>query len=308
MSNVLLGCAIGDALGKFAESKLPDYQPLLDWDGKTFLPSIYHKLEANQYTDDTMMSIAVAESLVTNNGFNPDDLSKRYIELFTSNTIRGYGRTTKLAIDNLISGKHWSESGVIGSYGNGVAMRVAPLGVYFRDDFKSLIEAVKIDNAMTHNSNESEAGALAIAITTAWACNNDTEDLIDRICDFLPNSEVKNKIKKLDELIFSSSVTNMQVLAYLGVRADVRMTAPSVLFMYLSYSDNKLAVEDMIRAAGDCDTNAAILNSIYGAEYGLKSFDEYHIENVENRDYLIELDYKLYNRINNSQTKLFPRN
>lgn len=297
MSNVLLGCAIGDALGKFAESKLPDYQPLLDWDGKTFLPSVYHKLEAHQYTDDTMMSLAVAESLITNSGFNPDDLSKRYVELFTSNTIRGYGRTTKLAIDNLISGKHWSESGVIGSYGNGVAMRVAPFGVYFRNDFKSLIEAVKIDNAMTHNSDESEAGALAIAITVALACNSDAGDLIDKICEYLPNSEVRNKIKKLDELIFSKSVTTIQALAYLGVRADVRMTAPSVLYMYLSYSDNKLALEGMIRAGSDCDTNGAILNSIYGAQHGLKCFDDYHVKNVENSNYLIDLDYKLYNNL-----------
>ena len=44
MSNVLLGTCIGDALGVPFETKLPNYQPLLDWDGKTFLGSAHHNL------------------------------------------------------------------------------------------------------------------------------------------------------------------------------------------------------------------------------------------------------------------------
>lgn len=308
MSNVLLGCAIGDALGVPFETKPADYPPLIAWDRKTFLGSEYHGLKPGFYSDDTQFSICVAESLVANNGFNPDDLSKRYVELFTSNTIRGFGRTTKLAIDNLISGKHWSDSGVIGSYGNGTAMRASPFGIFFRDDFKSLIETVKVDSNITHASDEAIAGALAIAITVALASNNDTDNLLNRICEHLPSSMVKDKLKKLDELIFSKTIPTMEALKILGTKADIRMTVPSVLYMYLSFSHNQLALEAMIMGGGDVDTNAAILNSIYGAEYGLKCFDEYHVENVENRDYLIELDNKLYNRTNNSQTKLFPRN
>lgn len=234
--------------------------------------------------------------MVENNGFNPDDLAKRYVELFTSNTIRGFGRTTKLAIDNLISGKHWSDSGIIGSYGNGVAMRASPFGIFFRNNIKSLIDAVKIDNAITHNSNESEAGALAIAITVALVSNKDTDNLLNRICEYLPNSMVKDKLKKLDELIFSKTISTNDALKILGTKADVRMTAPSVLYMYLSFSCNQLGLEAMIMGGGDVDTNAAILNSIYGAEYGLKCFDEYHIKNVENSNYLIDLDNRLCNR------------
>src|SRR5579864_2495502 len=108
MSNALLGCAIGDALGIFAESKLPNYEPLVAWDGKSFLGSKHHDLKPGQYSDDTQMSIEVAESLIQH-GFDPEDLSKRYVDWLTSGRARGYGKTTLLAVHNLMEGKHWSE-------------------------------------------------------------------------------------------------------------------------------------------------------------------------------------------------------
>ena len=152
MSNVLLGTAVADALGVPFESKLSNYELLLDWDGKSYLGSEHHKLLPGQFSDDTQMSLEVAESLIANQGFNPDDLAKRYVDWMVSGRARGWGKTTLLAVQNLMSGKHWSESGVPGSYGNGTAMRAAPFGIYFRDDLKTLIEVCKIDSRITHAS------------------------------------------------------------------------------------------------------------------------------------------------------------
>jgi ADP-ribosyl-[dinitrogen reductase] hydrolase len=146
MSNVLLGTAVGDALGVPFETKLVNYPELVNWDGKSFLGSEHHDLKPGQYSDDTQMSIEVAESLV-NKGFDPEDLSKRYVEWLTSGRTRGYGKTTLLAVHNLMKGKHWSQSGVPGSYGNGTAMRAAPFGVYFRDNIADVINACKIDSS-----------------------------------------------------------------------------------------------------------------------------------------------------------------
>ena len=126
MSNVLLGTAIGDALGVPFETKLVNNPELVAWDGKTFLGSQHHHLEPAQYSDDTQMSIMVAESLIKY-GFNPQDLSERYVNSIVSGRARGYGKTTLLAVHNLMEGKHWSKSGVPGSYGNGTAMRAALL-------------------------------------------------------------------------------------------------------------------------------------------------------------------------------------
>jgi len=296
MTNALLGAAIGDSLGVFAESKLHNYQPLLDWDGKTYLGSEHHDLKPGEYSDDTQLSRALAESLISCNGFNPDDVSKKYVELFTSNTIRGYGKSTLFAINNLIAGKHWSESGCVGSVGNGTAMRVSPLSIWYRDDLPSLIKAVKIDSAITHVSEEAEAGALAIALSAYYAVNNDTQDLLNKIVPNLPESKVKSSLYSLGALIEAENISPQSALSILGTKCDVRQTVPAVLYCFHKFDNYQNGCETIIRAGGDTDSNASILGALYGAKYGQIHFSEYHIKNVEDSSKLITLDSQLYNR------------
>ena len=303
MSNVLLGTAIGDALGVPFETKLSNYKPLLDWDGKSFLGSEHHKLTPGQYSDDCQMSTMVAESLIANNGFNPDDLAARYVDWIVSGRARGYGRTTLMAVNNLIAGKHWSESGISGSYGNGTAMRAAPFGVYFRNDLYSLINIVKIDSAITHASEDAEAGALAIAIASYYAANNDIEDLTDKIWDHLPTSKIKNIIGNLDVLI-ASDASPKQALGFLGTKANVTETVPSALYCFLKFNSYSDAIVAAIRAGSDTDTTAAIVGALFGALLGAKGIPSEWIDGVEDRDELIKLDNQLYNRSNNT---FFPR-
>lgn len=304
MSNVLLGTAIGDALGVPFETKLSNYEPLIAWDGKTFLGSEHHKLQPGQYSDDTQLSIEVAESLIANHGFNPDDLAKRYVEWMTSGRWRGHGKTTMMALQNLVAGKHWSESGIAGSYGNGTAMRSAPFGVYFRNDLQSLISICKIDSAITHVSEEAEAGSIAIALATAYAVNNDTDNLLDKLWKVLPDSKVKSSIYSLDSLISSPFIQPMQALGILGTKGDVRQTVPAALYCFLKFDNYQEAVIASIRAGGDTDTTAAIVGALFGAKLGVKAIDPSIARGVEDYDKLIELDSQLYNR---SSSSFFPK-
>jgi len=295
MSNVLLGTCIGDALGKFAESKLSNYQPLLDWDGKTFLPSEHHGLAANAYTDDGQMSIMVAESLIEHQGFNPEDLSQRYVDWIVSGRARGYGRTTLLAIHNLLEGKHYSQSGVPGSYGNGTAMRAAPIGVYFRHDLEEVIKVCKVDSAITHASEEAEAGSIAIAFTAALASQNDTEDLLERVHSILPDSKVKSIIYTLGSLVNARHIPATSALRVLGTKADVRQTVPAAMYCFLKFDNYHDAILAAIKAGGDTDTTAAIVGGLFGAKLGMKAIDR-SFYSVEDFDRLVELDSQLYNR------------
>jgi ADP-ribosylglycohydrolase len=298
MSNTLLGCAIGDALGKFAESKLSSYQPLLDWDGKTFIASEYHKLTAEQWTDDSQMSIMVAESLIAH-GFDPEDLSQRYVEWIVSGRARGYGKTTLLAIHNLMNGKKYHESGVVGSWGNGTAMRAAPIGIYYRNDVQSLIEAATIDAKITHNSDEAVAGSIAIAMAASMAVRQDTGNLLYRIMDALPSSQIKNSLDSLPSLVKADHIAPASALAFLGTKADVRETVPSAIYCFLKFDNYQDAVEAAIRAGKDTDTTAAIVGSLFGAKLGMSGIDRsYYV--VEDFDRLVQLDSQLYNRSNGS--------
>jgi len=305
MCNVLLGTAVGDALGVPFEKKLSNYQPLVDWNGKTYLGSEYHKLLPGQYSDDTQLSLEVSQSLIKNHGFNPDDLAAGYMDWFFSGRARGFGTTTKLAMQNLQSGKHWSESGIAGSMGNGTAMRSAPFGVYFRNDLYSLVNICKIDSAITHASYDAEAGSIAIALAAAYAVNNDLDNLLAKIWNQLPESKVKSTIFSLDSLINSDTITPAQALRVLGTKADVRETVPAALYCFLKFDNYHDAVIAAIKAGGDTDTTAAIVGALFGAKNGVKGMDVEIISQIEDLDKLMTLDSQLYNRSNAS---FFPGN
>jgi len=300
MSNVLLGTAVGDALGVPFETKLANYEPLVAWDGKTFLGSKHHGLQPGQYSDDTQMSLMVAESLIENHGFNPDDLAERYVDWIVSGRARGYGKTTLLAIQNIVNGKHWSESGIAGSYGNGTAMRAAPFGVYFRNDLQSLISICKMDSAITHASDEAEAGAIAIGLAAAYAVNGDTSSLLSELWQILPASKVRNTVYSLDSLLDSPYITPEQALRVLGTKADVRQTVPAALYCFLKFDNYHEAIVAAIKAGGDTDTTAAIVGALFGAQDGMRGINQDLAKSVEESDRLIELDSQLYNRSNNS--------
>lgn len=304
MCNVLLGTAIGDALGVPFETKLVNYGPLQKWDGKTYLGSEHHKLEPGQFSDDTQMSIEVAESLINKRGFDPDDLAARYVDWIVSKRARGWGKTTLAAVNNLINGKHWSQSGIANSYGNGTAMRAAPFGVWYRNDLHSLVEIVKIDSAITHVSEEAEAGAITIALAAAYAANRDTENLIERIWQHLPDSKVKSCVYSLSSLVDAKNIPAQTALSILGTKADVRQTVPAVLYCFLRCKTYSEGVITAIRAGGDADTTAAIVGALFAARDGIRDIYKSWMDGVEDSQRLINLDSQLYNR---SGESFFPR-
>lgn len=293
MCNVLIGGAIGDALGVPFETMFTNNPLLLSWDNKSFLGSQHHGLKPAQYSDDTQMSIMVAESLIDNQGFDPKDLSERYVNWITSNTARGYGKTTLMAVNNLINGKSWTESGIAGSVGNGTAMRAAPFGIFFRRDLKLLKDVVKTDSAITHASEEAEAGALAIALTVAYAVNNDITELLDKLTPQLPESKVRKSLYGLSALL-TDAINPQQALSAIGTKADVRQTVPAALYCFLKFNNYSEAVISAIRAGGDTDTTAAIVGALFGAHTGFDGIQSNWISQIEDKEKLIILDSKLF--------------
>jgi ADP-ribosylglycohydrolase len=107
ITGMFFGVAIGDALGKpvetFSKSKID----------KTFgritkyESSKYHKWfdgdEIGTITDDTQLTIAVAESIIESNGLNMDSIAKWHVDAL-SVTDAGWGNSTRLAVKNLQSG------------------------------------------------------------------------------------------------------------------------------------------------------------------------------------------------------------
>jgi len=103
----------------------------------------------------------LAESLLEQGRLDPEDVARR----FTRERIRGIGQATRQFVGNFKDqGLPWQEAGVA-SAGNGAAMRAAPVGIWFRNDFDELKLAAGIQAMVTHN----DPMAMASSIVTAYA-------------------------------------------------------------------------------------------------------------------------------------------
>jgi len=94
-----------------------------------------------------------------------------------------------------------------GSFGNGSAMRVAPLGAYFADDPERITEQASLSSIPTHSHPEAVAGAVAVAVATglAWRMKNSAEppnsqEFLQYVHQHLPDSYVRKGIRNAIEL------------------------------------------------------------------------------------------------------------
>ena len=132
-----LGLAIGDALGKPVEGmpaslierefgritsyfNLPQHE---DFDGQP----------PGSCTDDTKLSVAVARAFIKTGQFDLDAIAREHCAEFHK-SVAGWGDTTREAVARLINGVHWSKAALTDKprrgTGNGVAMKIAPVGLY----------------------------------------------------------------------------------------------------------------------------------------------------------------------------------
>jgi len=296
-SATLIGLAVADALGMPFETRLPTDPFLKAWDGHTYHPSGYHRLAPGQWTDDTMMSKLLAESLVSVGAYDPADVADRYRRWYLGGDHRGMGKTTKVALAALNNGSSWSGSGVEGAEGNGTAMRIAPLGLFYRNDLNLVCELALYDSRITHKSKEAGAGSKAIAIAIALlATGCKKRELVKIVPSYLPECEVKRGIQKVEFYQEAGGIGIAEALSLLGTKAHVVDTVPSAIAAFVLTNSYQEAIESAIRAGGDTDTTAAVAGALAGTYYGLKGIPTEYLSKLEAASTLLSLDKKLKER------------
>jgi len=112
------------------------------------------------YTDDTNSTLALASSLVDNQGLWPLHAAHQYGRFWISEPIRGYPNTAQSVMKGVLSGTDIYKTGTMcfenGSFANGGIMRIAPIGISFRNaTVDELYEAVKMAIISSHVHPES---------------------------------------------------------------------------------------------------------------------------------------------------------
>jgi poly(ADP-ribose) glycohydrolase ARH3 len=294
----LVGTAIGDALGAMWEGG--------DMSRSEDIVSLVEKLEQLIYTDDTHMTIGVAESLVENKGFDGEHMAQSFIKNYEAEPWRGYGPGPPKIFGMIRSGEAWDSAASRlypgGSFGNGSAMRVAPVGLLYSRNLEKLREIAYQSSSITHSHELGKEGAALQACAVALALNTPSDEDIDRevflsrLQNFIQNQLYKEKVARIRELLGEQD--KAKVIAVLGNGIEAPRSVPTAIYCFLrqpqSYKDTVIYA---ISLGGDTDTIAAMAGAICGAYLGIEAIPSEWRAKLENREYIESLAEDLATKI-----------
>lgn len=228
-----------------------------------------------EFTDDTVMAIAVFDQLKANGEINQDQLAKDFAANHDKDVNRGYGATARRILREIGEGGNWQKIAQsvfegMGSMGNGASMRVSPIGAYYFDDINR-VKALAVKSAeITHSNIEGITGAIAVAVATAVATGlklNDEKispaEFINRVLEKLPDSDTKSKIRKSLAVPYSYNIETVKTILGNGSKIMVQDTVPfSIWCAANNLTDFEAAIWKAVSILGDRDTICAIVGGI----------------------------------------------
>lgn len=162
----LTGLSVGDALGETC-FRDHNYEAVID-DPRATPNGPW------PFTDDTVMALGIYEVLNDFGRIDQDALAGRFAARYRAQPWRGYGGGAHRLLEQIGNGLPWRAAAEPvfpgGSYGNGSAMRIAPLAAYFAEDgYAAVAEQARLSAEVTHTHPEGVAGGIAAAVAGAFA-------------------------------------------------------------------------------------------------------------------------------------------
>lgn len=263
----MLGAVIGDVSGSRFErhnNKSKEFELL--------------NKEKCHFTDDTAMTMAIAEALMHSN--TNEELRENAIkymqEIGKKYPKAGYGH----AFRNWIVEENPQ---AYNSWGNGAAMRISPVA-YFATSIEDLKEKTRIVTEVSHNHEEGLKGAKAVALSIFLARNGFTKE------------EIKEQMEKN---YYKINFTLDEIREEYHFNSSCQGSVPQALEAFFESTDFEDAIRCAVSIGGDTDTIAAITGSIAEAYYGIP-------ENLkEEIMYFLPEDFKeIYKRFTNEKVKV----
>jgi ADP-ribosylglycohydrolase len=259
----LTGLSIGDAFG--------DQFFLLS--GRDLSPSTDLPAPPWEWSDDTEMACSVVDVLLRFGTIDQDALASAFATRLDIG--RRYGAGALELLERIQGGDGWRTASVEsfggnGSYGNGGAMRVAPLGAFFSDDPWQAAAQAEASAEVTHAHPEGVAGAIAVAVAAAHAAaHRPGIDLIEAVLDHVPSGYVRRGLERAQGMPNHSAEQAAYELGN-GSRITAQDTVPFTLWVAAQHLDDfEAAVRAAVAVGGDMDTTAAIAGGIVAAHVGL---------------------------------------
>jgi ADP-ribosylglycohydrolase len=295
MRGAVLASALGDAFGAPYEGGITErllWRVLGRWRGK------------RRWTDDTQMSVDVITSLLACKKVEQNDLARRFADSYKWS--RGYGPGAGKLLKRIRQGASWQIANRTvypnGSFGNGGAMRAAPIGLFYgAERERRLVRAVRDATVVTHAHPAGQDGAVVIALTAALVCQDyPVQEILKRLRLHIQTVDLQNRLAVAERLLRSEHpVLPKQVARELGngIKAkDSCVTAFSIgiALREAPFSDLLSYIQEV---GGDTDTIGAMAGAIWGAASGYRRLPEYLLKRLEQRHFLEELAHRFANAI-----------
>jgi poly(ADP-ribose) glycohydrolase ARH3 len=245
------------------------------------------------YTDDTDMTLALAESLIQCGKIDPEDIAKQFS--LSCDLTRGYAAGTINAVLALRAGLKWHQVARIvfedGSFGNGAAMRVSPVGLFYHHDLDALQEAAVKQANITHVHPLGQWGAVMQACSVGSAVMQSPKEpfkgeaVIVQLREVLWRGPIEylKALNKIEEMLSQrKKLVAQEVVRSLGNGVEAHFSVPSACYVAITYSPDFCdAVRAAISLGGDTDTIAGMVGAIVGAHVGEKGLPAEWIEQLE---------------------------
>lgn len=283
----LIGLAVGDAVGTTLEFKQRDSYPRLT----DMVGGGPFRLKAGQWTDDTSMALALADSLIENPDLDPADLMRRFVAWRDEGAYSCTGTCFDVGMTVSSALSRWQRSGdplagstVPNSAGNGSLMRLSPVAIRHWQDREQLRHIAALQSRTTHGAPEAVSACVAYAelIADAIAGRPRHEVLVPRRGDHAG---------RIAEIMGGSWRGALR--HEIGSSGYVAHSLEAALWSIGRTSDFRSAVLTAANLGGDADTTAAIAGQLAGALYGASGIPQDWLEKVAWREEIEQKSLRL---------------
>jgi ADP-ribosyl-[dinitrogen reductase] hydrolase len=290
---MLLGLAIGDALGAAVEFKAPgSFKPVTAYRGEG-----PHGLNPGEWTDDTSMALALADS-IAESGWDLHDQAKRYVAWWRTGAYSVNGRVFDIGITTVNSLRRFEQSGdpwTSGdakerASGNGSIMRLAPVPIayahLFPDQLDDLVTRAIESSQPTHASPQCRSSCACLAVALAALVNGIPREVV-----LDPHWSAWSELAALQPLhpeVIEVIRGSFQRKAPPEIQGSgyVVKSLEAALWAFAGAESFRDAVLRAVNLGDDADTTGAVCGQLAGAHWGESGIPAEFLSGLANRKLL----------------------
>lgn len=228
------------------------------------------------WTDDTAMALSLLRILDQHGHVDQDALAEAFAGDYAADPYRSYGPSMHQVLRAIGQGEAWAtvtrrQFDGMGSWGNGAAMRVAPLGAWFADDLDAVATEAVRSAAVTHAHDEAIAGTVAVAVAAALSVNGVSgSELVAAVAARVPDGEVASRLRRATKIAPLADPRHVAAMLGCGHEISAVDTVPYAIWCAAGNLDDLTeALWTTVLAGGDVDTTCAIVGGIVAGRTGL---------------------------------------